>query len=437
MGRRRITTELYIYMNGHKVGALVQSSVGRLELKYAQEWLNSEVRRPLSLSLPLSTHKHSGVEVENFFDNLLPDSAPIRNRIQARFGLESNKSFDLLSCIGRDCIGAVQLLPSDVAPDVKSIDAEVVTEKQIARILRNYTTMPLGMKSDTDFRISMAGAQEKTAFLRMEDAWYRPSGATPTTHILKLPIGRIEHSDMDLSDSVENEWLCHLILKAYGIPVADAEMATFDTVKALVVKRFDRRWSEDRSWIIRLPQEDMCQALGVSGALKYESDGGPGIVRIMELLQGSSQALADRRKFMTMQVLFWILGAIDGHAKNFSIFLLPAGGFELTPAYDVLSAYPLIEKGQLEKARFKMAMGIKGKNRHYRWDKIVKRHWLSMARASSFPESEMEQIINDISDRMDDVIAEVASSLPPSFPADVCVPVLEGMRQARDRLSTG
>lgn len=411
----------------------MQSSGGRLELSYAEEWLNSEMRRPLSLSLPLSTHKHSGAKVENFFDNLLPDSAPIRNRIQARFGLNSTRSFDLLSHIGRDCVGAIQLLPEDVPPDVKRIEAEPVTEKQIALTLRNYASMPLGMKSDTDFRISMAGAQEKTAFLRRGDTWYRPLGSTPTTHIFKLPIGRIEHSDMDLRDSVENEWLCHLILKAYGVPVADAEMTTFDTARALVVKRFDRRWSEDRSWIIRLPQEDMCQALGVSGALKYESDGGPGIVRIMELLQGSSQALADRRMFMTMQVLFWILGAIDGHAKNFSIFLHPAGGFQLTPAYDIISAYPLIEKGQLEKARFKMAMGLKGRNRHYRWDRIVKRHWLSMARASSFPEDEMERIIHDLVDRMDDVIAEVTSNLPPSFPAEVCEPVVKGMRQARDR----
>jgi serine/threonine-protein kinase HipA len=294
--------------------------------------------------------------------------------------------------------------------------------------------MPLGMGEDSEFRISIAGAQEKTALLRLDGEWRRPLGVTPTTHIFKLPIGRIEHSNMDLSDSVENEWLCHLILKAYGIPVANTDIATFDNVKALVVERFDRRWAKDRSWIIRLPQEDMCQALNVPPALKYESDGGPGIERIMELLYGSSEGLADRHTFMAMQVVFWLLGAIDGHAKNFSIFLLPGGGFRLTPAYDIMSAYPLVAKGQLEQNNLRMAMALRGKNRHYHWARILHRHWLGSAHACRFPAEEMEAIIGDLLDRMDGVIQTIRDQLSPSFPADVAGPILDGMKGARDRL---
>ncbi|HEQ60743.1 MAG TPA: type II toxin-antitoxin system HipA family toxin [Firmicutes bacterium] len=434
MGRKRIAAELYIFMNGRKVGRLLRDAAGRLELSYAEEWLRSEDARPLSLSLPLSRPKHSGEVVENFFDNLLPDSQPIRNRIQARFGARTHRSFDLLWHIGRDCVGALQLSPDDAAIDIRRVDAEPLTETQIAETLRNYRTMPLGMGSDSEFRISMAGAQEKTALLRLNGEWHRPQGATPTTHIFKLPIGRIEHSNMDLSDSVENEWLCHLILKAYEIPVANAEIATFDDVKTLVVERFDRRWAENRSWIIRLPQEDMCQALGVPPALKYESDGGPGMERIMELLFGASEGLVDRERFMTLQVVFWLLGAIDGHAKNFSIFLLPGGAFRLTPAYDILSAYPLVAKGQLDQPNLRMAMALKGKNRHYRWSGILHRHWLGTARACRFPEDEMEAITGDILDRMDEVVKAVTDQLPPSFPADVGVPILDGMKEARDRL---
>lgn len=325
-------------------------------------------------------------------------------------------------------------LPDDAPLDVRRVDAEPLTEAQIAATLRNYRTMPLGMGADTEFRISIAGAQEKTALLRLDGGWHRPRGATPTTHIFKLPIGRIEHSNMDLSDSVENEWLCHLILKAYGIPVAGAEMAIFDGVKVLTIERFDRRWAENRSWIIRLPQEDMCQALGVPPALKYESDGGPGMARIMELLFGSSEGLADRRTFMAMQVIFWLLGAIDGHAKNFSIFLLPGGGFRLTPAYDILSAYPLVAKRQLEQTNLRMAMALKGKNRHYHWAGISKRHWLETAHACRFPEEEMEVIIGDLLDKMDGVVQTATNQLPSSFPADVAGPILDGMREARDRL---
>lgn len=434
MGRRRIAAEMFIYMNGQKVGRLLQNAAGKLEMTYAEEWLGSEARRPLSLSLPLSSPKHSGAAVENFFDNLLPDSQPIRNRIQARFGARTNRSFDLLWHIGRDCVGALQLFPDDTPLDIRRVDAEPLTEAQIAATLRNYRTMPLGMGADTEFRISLAGAQEKTALLRLDGKWHRPLRATPTTHIFKLPIGRIEHSDMDLSDSVENEWLCHLILKAYGIPVAGAEIATFDGIKALVVERFDRRWAEDRSWVIRLPQEDLCQALGVPPALRYESDGGPGIERIMELLFGSSEGLTDRRTFMTTQVVFWLLGAIDGHAKNFSIFLLPGGGFRLTPAYDILSAHPLGGRRQLDQVNLTMAMAVRGKNRHYDWAGILHRHWLGTAQACRFPAEEMEDIIDDLLERMDEVTRTVMDQLPPSFPADIAGPILDGMREARDRL---
>jgi serine/threonine-protein kinase HipA len=434
MGRKRVAAEMFIYMNGQKVGRLLQNAAGRLEMTYAEAWLGSEDRRPLSLSLPLSSHKHSGEVVENFFGNLLPDSQPIRNRIQAQFGARTNRSFDLLWHIGRDCVGALQLLPEDASMDIRRVDSELLTEAQIAETLRNYRTMPLGMGADTEFRISIAGAQEKTALLRVDGEWHRPLGATPTTHIFKLPIGRIEHSNMDLSDSVENEWLCHLILKAYGIPVAGAEIATFDTVKVLVVERFDRRWAEDRSWIIRLPQEDMCQALGVPPALKYESDGGPGIERIMEFLFGSSEGLADRRTFMAMQVVFWLLGAIDGHAKNFSIFLLPGGSFRLTPAYDILSAYPLVAKRQLRQTDLRMAMAVRGKNRHYDWARILHRHWLGTAQSCRFPAEEIKTIVDGLLDRMDEVIQAVTDQLPPSFPADVVEPILDGMREARDRL---
>jgi serine/threonine-protein kinase HipA len=438
MARPRITVDLYLFMNGQRVGSLTRTAVGQLRFEYADEWLQSEQRRPISLSLPLGQRTYIGDVVENFFDNLLPDSQPIRSRIQARFGAKSNRCFDLLWHVGRDCVGALQLLPDDATTiDVRRIDAEELSESQIADILRNYTTMPLGMKGDDDFRISIAGAQEKTALLRLNDRWHRPLGITPTSHIFKLPIGRIVHSGMDLTDSVENEWLCHLVLKAYGIPVADAQMTVFEDVKVLVVQRFDRRWADDRSWLIRLPQEDMCQALNIPPALKYESDGGPGMERIMTLLLGSANALADRHLFLKTQVLFWLLGAIDGHAKNFSIFLLPGGSYQLAPIYDVMSFYPLVVKRQVESRKMKMAMAVKGKSSHYQWDRILYRHWLSTARLCRFPVDEMEMIIEDLCEKMDSVIEKVMDELPASFPEEVARSIFDGMKAARERLNKG
>jgi serine/threonine-protein kinase HipA len=401
-----------------------------MQLAYASEWLVSENSRPLSLSLPLGHHPLHGAAVEFFFDNLLPDNDAIRKRIQTRFGAVSDRCFDLLWHIGRDCVGAVQLLPETAeTPGVKAIVAEPLTDAEIAETLRNYRTMPLGMQKNSDFRISIAGAQEKTALLRYGDRWCRPHGVTPTTHIFKLPIGQTPR--IDLSDSVENEWLCQRILKEYGIPVANAEICTFEDVKTLVVERFDRRMAKDHTWIIRLPMEDMCQALGVPSVFKYEEDGGPGIRGIMELLLGSEQAAADRRLFMKTQLLFWLLGAIDGHAKNFSIYLLPQGAYRLTPLYDVMSAWPIVARQEIHQKQMKMAMAVDSKNKHYFWNEIMPRHWSAMSRKVRFPEEELHSVLQELLDPMGDVICRVATSLPVGFPSSIAEPIFAGMRAAK------
>ena len=434
MGRKRLRAELFAYMNGEKVGKLTRAASGRLEFSYDTSWLESSSGRPLSLSMPLAEQVYADDRVENYFDNLLPDSQPIRNRIQRRFGASSNNGFDLLWHVGRDCVGALQLIPEDQQVDVEKIEAEALMDADIAAILKNYRTMPLGMREDKNFRISIAGAQEKTALLKIDKQWHLPLGTTPTSHIFKLPIGHIEHSGMDLSDSVENEWLCHAILKAFGLPVANAEMHNFEEKKALVVERFDRRWAKDKSWLIRLPQEDMCQALNVPPVLKYESDGGPGFSPIMELLLGSTESLTDRRLFMTAHLVFWLLCAVDGHAKNFSIFLLPGGDFKLTPLYDVISAFPLVAKKQLEQRRLRMAMALMGKNRQDEWHMMRYRHWLSTAKACRFPTDEMEKIIAETLERLDQVIAEISAELTDTFPDAVAGPIFDGMKTARDKL---
>ena len=155
----------------------------------------------------------------------------------------------------------------------------------------------------------------------------------------------------------------------------------------------------------------------------------------MTLLLGSSEGLADRKTFMTLQVLFWLLAAIDGHAKNFSVFLMPGGSYRLTPAYDIISAYPLLAKRQLDRQNLRMAMAVKGKSNHYQWQKILYRHWLSMAARCRFPVDEMAAVIDELLERMDDVIAAVSAQLPPAFPAEVGEAVFDGMRNARERLT--
>jgi len=408
------------------------STAGALAFIYAPEWLETPGARPISLSMPLRHQAYSGEIAYNFFDNLLPDNKQIRDRIQARFEASTSHPFDLLSAIGMDCVGAIQIAPEDIPlHDVRRIEGEPLSAPRIAKLLNNYRTAPLGMAEEDgdEFRISIAGAQEKTALLWQGGTWQRPLGTTPTTHIFKLPIGKIEHSGMDLSQSCENEWLCLKIAEAFGLPVCHSDVEVFDGTKALVVERFDRRMGD--GWIMRLPQEDMCQALGYSPNIKYESDGGPGISEIMRFLQQSREAKHDREVFFKSQVLYWLLAAIDGHAKNFSVFIEPDGRFRMTPLYDIMSAHPLVAKKQLQSKKIKMAMALVGKNRHYHWYSIQPRHFLSTAESIGFNTETASALFNEMIDRIDDVVNRVESQLPEQFPESVASSTFEGILKQR------
>jgi serine/threonine-protein kinase HipA len=279
----------------------------------------------------------------------------------------------------------------------------------------------------------LAGAQEKTALLRHEGRWLVPHGSTPSTHIVKLPLGRIGGLGLDMTGSVENEWLCAKIAAAVGLQSAHCEMARFEDVTALVVERFDRRRAEDGKRIIRLPQEDFCQITGTPPSEKYESDGGPGIETIMRILLGSQDAAKDREAFFTAQVLFWLLAAPDGHAKNFSVFIERGGRFRLTPLYDIMSAYPVIGHGSglIPLERLKLAMAFKGKNRHYEWGKISPRHIRETARLCGF-EGFIDTVMERLAREVPKAAQEVARHVPGDFPTAISDSILQGI-EARAR----
>lgn len=435
MARAKAVRALSVWMNGELVGEWRRPGRGGPEFAYAESWLDSPAARPISLSLPLRPHSQPYRKgVEEFFDNLLPDSRSVRERIQRRFGASSSGAFDLLREIGRDCVGAIQLLPDGHSPvGVRSIAAERLTAGGVENILIGSLTPGFGRgvqdEADDEFRISLAGAQEKTALLLHEGVWHRPIGSTPTTHILKLPIGG-NPQGIDLTTSVENEWLCAQILRAFGIPVAECRMETFGELKALVVERFDRALARDGKWYMRLPQEDFCQATGTAPVGKYESDGGPGIEIIMNLLRGSEKAAEDRHDFMRTQLVFWLLAAIDGQAKNFSIFLRAGGGYRLTPRYDVLSAHPMLGRGRgmLSPHKIKMAMAVRGANRHYRWKEISARHWLETAKRCGFPD--MKSIIEEVIARTPKVVEQTRAGLPRKFPERIAETIFSGTAAA-------
>ncbi len=440
MGRRSLSRALDIWANGQRVGQWRLPARGPMELQYDPAWVASAEARPLSLSLPfnLDNLPLKGERIGFYFDNLVPDSDAIRRRLQSRFHTRAQDAFDLLEAIGRDCVGAVQLLPEGQTPEnVFSIAAEPLDDEALERLLQAAVSSPLpgqALEND-DFRISLAGAQEKTALLWHEGRWCRPRGATPTTHIFKFPLGLVGHRQADMRTSVENEWLCTQILTAYGRPVAPCAIRRFGEQKVLVVERFDRKLHSSGAWWLRLPQEDFCQATGTPASLKYESDGGPGLLPIARILQGSQARDEDLATLLRAQLLFWMLAATDGHAKNFSLSLLPSGRYRLTPLYDVLSAWPLVGSGpgKLDRRELKLAMALRSKNSHYQLADIQRRHFNTTARLCGLGPN-MEPIIADVLERTPAVIAQVAAQLPGGFPEEVFSAVAHGLIDSARRL---
>lgn len=426
---------LAVWMNGQFVGIwAVDRGVHRFT--YQESWLLSPQRRALSLSVPITPAREvRGAAVENYFDNLLPDNKTIRERLARRHKTSSIDAFALLEAIGRDCVGAVQPLPEGEQPDGwDRINSQPLTESQVAHILRavpSETLLGHG-HDDVPFRISLAGAQEKTALLRHQGRWHRPLGATPTTHIFKLPIGLIGGSRrVDLSDSVANEWLCAQILYHLGLPVAPTEMWRFEGQQVLVVTRFDRSWQrhhDGRGWIARLPQEDFCQALGYPPSKKYEKEGGPGIKDCMRLLAGSSDE-SDRASFAITQLTFWLLAATDGHAKNYSVFLQPGDAYISTPLYDVLSVFPYVGTGpnQINWRKAELALALRAKNAHYRLYDIQSRHWHGLAMQYGGP-AVWQRMLNHV-ERVEPALTAVEQTLPSDFPQRTWRLISQGMRE--------
>lgn len=441
MARPSHSRALGIWANGLRVGRWVIPANGPMELSYDPTWVASEEARPLSLSLPINLDgvPLKGEKVGFFFDNLLPDSPSIRQRVRERFRTRSAEPFDLLEAIGQDCVGALQLLREDKTPTgVKKISATRLTDREVETLLRTSTlpAAPTGREED-ELRISIAGAQEKIALTRHEGHWCKPHGATPTTHIFKLPLGLVGGRQMDMRTSLENEWLCAEILRGYGVPAAECEVKELGETKALVVTRFDRALHSSGRYWLRLPQEDLCQATGTPGSSKYESDGGPGLVEIARVLQGSETRDDDLATLLRAQLVFWMLAATDGHAKNFSLRLLAQGRYRLTPLYDVLSAWPIAGGGasQVHRTKLKLAMALRGAKKHYRLDDVRRRHFNETARRCGIGR-DMNAIIDDVVDATPKVIARVEERLPRGFPARVFDTITKGLREGAAQIGS-
>jgi len=422
--KRQARTPLDVFINANRIGRLSKSSSGVLSFSYADEWLDRPGAGPVSLSLPTSKQTWSGDPVTFVFENLLPDNTVIRERIAAKRQAAGSDAFSLLSAVGRDCVGALQFLPEGQAPDRLGVmSGREVTDREIADLLRDLGSTPLGLGDDDEFRISIAGAQEKTSLLLQGGKWIIPHGTTPTTHILKTPMP-LRSDGVDLRQSCENEHFCMTFLRELGLDAAETDLKVFEDRKAIAIKRFDRMYRED-GYIFRLHQEDVCQALSLPSSAKYQKDGGPGVERIMGLLSASAEQKSDRETFMTAMVVYWLLAASDGHAKNFSIHLSRTGAFRMTPLYDVMSLQPVFDAGQIQERKLRVAMSI-GRRNHYGVPEITPRHFLETAEICRFSESGIHEIFARLIDTSERALDRAIEAMPDTFPEALITSIAGG-----------
>lgn len=421
-GQRRSArqTKTSVWYDRTWVGTLIRSSDGAIRFEYAQSWIEDEDAFPVATSLQLTQQVWRGDVVAATFDNLLPDAeGELREKIAEHIGAEGKDVFSLLSILGRDCVGALQFLPFDEEPDDQEISYRTITPEEMVDDLKGLATAPLAQGPDEDFRISIAGAQEKTAYLHVKETWAKPRGITPTSHIFKTPMGILPGPEaIDLSDSVENELFCMTLARESGLPAANVEKIILPGQVALAVERFDRRW--DGNILKRLPQEDLCQSLGIPSSRKYQKAGGPSIQQIMELLRESDDPITDRETFFKAQIFFYLVGASDGHAKNFSLRLGRQGRFRLAPLYDILSIAPVVSAGRLQRKRYRLAMSIDG---HYGIDEIAPRHIENEGQLSGLPKGRASEMLKEMIDVLPDAFNRTLTELDKTVPDAVYKPI--------------
>jgi serine/threonine-protein kinase HipA len=364
-------TELVALLDGREVGS-VHEERGRARFVYADSWRDAPGAYPLSLSMPLMAAEHGSAATESFLWGLLPDNDIILRRWAQRLQVSARSPVALLGHVGEDCTGAVQFLRAERREQLSNTmsgDVAWLSEADIAARLRALLSDASAWRAADDAgQFSLAGAQPKTALLFDGRRWGVPSGRTPTTHILKPPMGRLD-------GHAENEHLCLALARALGLPTAKSEVREFDGVSAIVVERYDRirNANADSVLFYRVHQEDFCQALGVHPAKKYQNEGGPGPRQIVEQLRSNTAGEQDIATFLDALIFNALIGGTDGHAKNYSLLIGGNGLVRLAPLYDIASAlvYPGLDP---EKARLAMKVGNK-----YRLRDIGVADWRKLA----------------------------------------------------------
>ncbi len=374
------------------VGQFVQQSKTYWSFSYSDEWLAYDSAFPISLSLPLVKGECSSFNAMNFIHNLLPDLKEERLSLAHSVGVQSNDAFNFLSKIGHDCTGGISFTENREPPKIGWKYREISASELNELVTQRKSFLPFF----GDYRPCISGTQRKTTLTRLNGKWYVPQEKSLSSHIIKYPMDVIAQSNsvLDMSGSVENEFICIQIAKELGFKVPDIEMITAESgAKALAVKRFDRCFGD--GVVTRRHQEDFCQIFGVPEHQKYQSENNLGVSNIVDVLSFSAKSTANNHDFFKFMVLQCLLGATDGHLKNFSVHIDPGGHYQIAPFYDLLSAYPAIGVTGLNKRKLKLAMGLKASRGYkYHINKICLRHIEQTANQFGISNANCHEIIS-------------------------------------------
>jgi serine/threonine-protein kinase HipA len=396
-----MTAELVAVLNGREIGRVRHDKRGRLSFVYAEDWREAREAHPLSLSMPIAAAEHGHAVTEAFLWGLLPDNEAILDRWARRFQVSARNPFALVSHVGEDCAGAVQFVRPERLEACLAAEPEPVEwldERAVAERLRLLQSDPSAWRAPRDTgQFSLAGAQPKTALLLEDGRWGVPSGRTPTTHILKPPTGAFD-------GHAENEHFCLALARRLGLPTATSSIRHFEDQIAIVIERYDRRRTD--AGILRIHQEDVCQAMGVPPIRKYENQGGPSAPAIIELLRThSGDREADVSTFLDALAFNWLVAGTDAHAKNYALLIGRAGRVRLAPLYDLASALPYDDM-QFQKIKLAMKIGP-----DYRLRDIGEREWRRLADKVRVDPDELLGRIAGLAARLPDEAASLAGRL--------------------------
>ncbi|MDA9421627.1 type II toxin-antitoxin system HipA family toxin [Bradyrhizobium sp. CCBAU 53380] len=389
--------ELIALLDGAEVGRVRSDARGRLSFVYENAWRNAEVAYPLSLSMPLAAEEHGPATVQAFLWGLLPDNEQVLERWAKKFQVSARNVFALISNVGEDCAGAIQFVTPDQFEALKTgkdDKIEWLDKAEIANRLRVLREDHAAWRLPRDTgQFSLAGAQPKTALVLKGNKWGIPSGRIPTTHILKPPTGHFD-------GHAENEHICLQLARELGLPAAETQVMRFEREIAIVVERYDRQVSGND--IIRVHQEDICQAMGIPPTKKYQSEGGPTPADVVELLRTySTDREADLETFVSALVFNWLIGGSDAHAKNYSLLLASGPLVRLAPLYDIASILPY---DHVDQRKIKLAMKVGGE---YKLDQIGLLQWQKFARETRIDADVLIATLTSMAAQIPDLVADI------------------------------